>query len=301
MLVAARQRHRPLADDRRHARVGRDHGIAERLAEDLRARTLGDVVLDDLDLALGEHVRLHRRADADHPGDRVGRLDLGRDDEVDVELPLAPELDVLDVGGADHGGRLGCLEPRERARDEVRLVARRAGEHEVGVAHARVGQSAPAGAVRLQRRDVEALADRGEAGRIEVENGHVVLAVESLHDRRSHLAGADDEDLHGGRRVQRRGRRRRAIFATVGPNAPPRRPRRRARSRPRRRCVRLRDAATGDGAAPRTVRLRVLEPGPGDGTARLAWRRLRRRAGRSRPRRQGGEGPGGSRSSTCVP
>ena len=197
----------------------------------------------------------------------MGGLDLRRDDEVDVELPLAPELDVLDVRGADHGGRPGRLEPRERACDEVRLVARRAGEYEVGVAHACVGERAPAGAVGLERRDVEALADHGEAGRIEVENGHVVLAVESLHDRRPHLAGADDEDLHGGRRVHpgedarpavlryRRGMRRPAASPPPSLRCSSSR-----RARPRRRAA---------GVPARPGRRRVCRPGPGQAAPRL--------------------------------
>ncbi len=157
--------------------------VTERLAEDLGARSLGDVVLDELHLAVGEHIGLHGRADADHARDRVGSLDLRRDDKIDIELALAPELDVLDIGRADHGRRLGCLEPGKRPGDEIGLIARRAGEHEVGVAHAGVREGAPAGAIRLERRDVEALADRGETGRVEVENGHVVLAVECRDDR----------------------------------------------------------------------------------------------------------------------
>ena len=180
---------------------GGHNGVSEGLAEDLGGCSLGDVVLDELHLAVGEDIGLHGRADADHARDRVGGLDLRGDDEIDVELALAPELDVLDVGGTDHGRRLGCLEPGERPGDEIGLVARRAGEHEVGVAHAGVREGAPAGAVRLESGNVEALADRGEAGRVEVENGHVVLAVECRDDRRPYLACADDEDLHGGRRV----------------------------------------------------------------------------------------------------
>ena len=55
-------------------------------------------------------------------------------------------------------------------------------------------------------------------------------------------------------------------------------------------CLRLRDAATGHGTAPRAVCRRILEPDPGDSAPRHSRRRLRRRAGRPRPRRQGGEG-----------
>ena len=70
--------------------------------------TLGHVELDHLDLAVGEDVRLPRRRDADDARDRVRGLELGRDDEVDVELALAPDLEVLDVRRSDDRLRLAA-------------------------------------------------------------------------------------------------------------------------------------------------------------------------------------------------
>jgi glucose/arabinose dehydrogenase len=72
---------------------------------------------------------------------------------------------------------------------------------QISAASATDASSPAAGPVGLEGGDAEALADRGEPGGVEVENGHVVLAVERLHDRRSDLAGADYKDLHRGRRV----------------------------------------------------------------------------------------------------
>ena len=96
-----------------------------------------DVELADLHLSVGEHVGLAGGGDADDAADRVCGLELGGDDEVDVELALAPELDVLDVRRADHRRRPRRLAAREHARDEVHLVARGARDDEVGVARRR--------------------------------------------------------------------------------------------------------------------------------------------------------------------
>ena len=83
-----------------------------------------DVELDDLHLALGEDVRLPRGRDAEDPRDRVRGLELRGDDEVDVELALAPGLEVLDLAGADDVRALASSAFGEHRRDEVRLVAR---------------------------------------------------------------------------------------------------------------------------------------------------------------------------------
>ncbi len=91
--------------------------------------------------------------------------------------------------------------------DEVRLVARRACDHEVGVTNACVRERTSAGPVGLDRGDVVAVGEWGQTARIEVQHRDVVLAVKGLHDRRADLAGADDEDLHSGRRVHPRGTR----------------------------------------------------------------------------------------------
>ncbi len=98
-------------------------GVAQRYAEHDARRVLVDVELAELHLALREHVRLPGGRYAEDAADRVRGLELRRDDEVDVELALAPELDVLDARRADHGGRVLGLATREHAGDEVDLVA----------------------------------------------------------------------------------------------------------------------------------------------------------------------------------
>ena len=122
--VAVRDRHRVSADLAHDPRVARDEAaLPERLAEHVGVRELRDLELDHLHLTVGEDVGLQGGRNADHAGDRVRRLDLGRDDEVDVEPTLAPELDVLDVRRPDHRRRARCLDPGEGRGDEVRLVA----------------------------------------------------------------------------------------------------------------------------------------------------------------------------------
>ncbi len=64
--------------------------LLERRADDVRARSVLDVELDDLHLPLCEDVGLSRGGDADRGRDRMRSFELGRDDEVDVQLALSP-------------------------------------------------------------------------------------------------------------------------------------------------------------------------------------------------------------------
>ena len=196
LVVAARKDRVVASDDRRHLRVGRDGGVAERDAEHVAGRVLVDVELSELHLALCEDVRLPGRRDTDDPADRVGGLELGRDDEVDVELALAPEVDVLGARRADHGRRALGLASREHACDEVHLVSRRAGDHEVGGVDPRRCHVLAARPVALEDGDVEASAHRLKTGCLGVEDGDLVLVVEGLHDGRADLPRPDDEDPH---------------------------------------------------------------------------------------------------------
>ena len=66
---------------------------------------------------------------------------------------------------------------------------------------ARVVEGRTAGAVALDRHDVESIRQRGQPRGVDVEHRHRVLVVKRLDDRRADLAGTDDEDPHraGGR------------------------------------------------------------------------------------------------------
>ena len=103
---------RMIADDPESAGIG---ALPQRSPDDRAGSALGHVELDHLDPAAGEDVGLHRRRHADGARDGLGDLDLRRDHEVDVELPLAPGLEVLGARRADHRRR-----PRRSERANVR-------------------------------------------------------------------------------------------------------------------------------------------------------------------------------------
>ena len=172
-------------------------------------RALLDVELDDLNLALGEDVGLTGGGNADDPADGVCSLELGADDEVDVELTDAPELHVLDVGRADHRRRVSSFTPREHPRHEVDLVSRRAGDDEVGVLYPGRGQDAPARPVAFDGHHVVALGERSEPRRLGVEHRDLVVVVESFDDGETDLARSDEKDPHrsGEKRTPATGRR----------------------------------------------------------------------------------------------
>ena len=157
---------------------------------------------------------------------------------------------------------------RDHRRDDVRLVARRAGDQEVGLRDARRREHAPAGAVPLDRGDVVALRERREALLVEVDHGQLVLVVERLDDRRSDLAGADDEDLHRGEVTAPRSSDPVAIVRAREVAA-----RTRLRRRPRRRVRGRRlDAAGRSRAASRRARSRAASRSRSSSPARRASR-----------------------------
>ena len=78
--------------------------------------------LDDLHLAVCEDVRLPGGRHAQDLRDGVGRLQLRRDDEVDVEVALLPRLEVLDLRRPDDRPDLGAQLLRQHRRNQVRLV-----------------------------------------------------------------------------------------------------------------------------------------------------------------------------------
>ena len=128
-----------------------------------------------------------RRRHADGAGDGLRDLDLGRDHEVDVELPLAPGLQVLgalrardDLPAAQRAGL--------QRGDDVDLVAVRRRDHEVGAADAGAHQDGARGAVALDRQDVVAVAERVEAGRVEIDDRDVMLPRAATPPRRSRPA-----------------------------------------------------------------------------------------------------------------
>jgi hypothetical protein len=154
--------------------------------------------LDHLYLPIGEDVGLPGRRDADDAGYGQRGLELGGDDEVDVEKTLTPDSEVLLVGDAGDRLRIGGEPAGEQAGDEIDLVVRGAGDEEVGGGDTSVLEHAPVGAVALDSRHAGGLDQLVQALVIAVDDRELVLAGQSLEDRRSHLPGSDYEDLHLG-------------------------------------------------------------------------------------------------------
>ena len=161
--------------------------------------------LDHLDAAAGEDVGLQRGRHADGARDGLGDLDLGRDHEVDVELPLAPGLQVLGALRAGDDAAAAQRAGLQRG-DDVDLVAVRGRDHEVGAADAGAHEHGARGAVPLHRQDVVAVAERVEAGRVEIDHRDVVLLVQRLDHGGPDLPRADHQDSHRAEDGRRRGR-----------------------------------------------------------------------------------------------
>ena len=180
--------------------------LLERQADDLASASASrgalrrHVELDDLHLAVGEDVGLLGRGNADRARDRMRRLELGGDHEVDLDLPLVPGLEVLGVRGADDRLRVGEL-LRERRGDEVDLVSRRAGDHERRLVDPRVLEDATGRPVPSHGADVVPIRDGLESRRVEVDDRDLVVRVQRLDDGRPDLAGSEDDDLHDVRRL----------------------------------------------------------------------------------------------------
>ncbi len=219
-LVPARHQHPVPADDAGHLRVGGNARLAKRTPDHMlvRARqgplssalgSLGegdagevlgtalarDIELDDLHLTVGEDVGLLSGRHADGARDGVRRLELGGDHEVHLDLVFLPGLDVLRVRGPHDRLRLGEL-LRQRSGDEVDLVPRRAGDHEVRSGDAGVLEDAARGPVPSDRANVVPVGERLQPGRIEINHRDVVLLVQRLADGGADLAGSEEDDLH---------------------------------------------------------------------------------------------------------
>ena len=196
-LLPARDDHPVAPDDARDLGVRGDHRAPQGLADDLVG--LGSdrhVELDHEHLTLGEDVGLPRSRNSDDARDRIRRLELGRDDEVDVELALPPDFEVLDVLRPDDRSSTGREPFGEDAGDDVDLVTGGARDHEVGSDNPCLLENAAARTVTLERQDLVPVGERAELGRIGIDHGDRVLAVERLDDGRPDLACPDDEDLH---------------------------------------------------------------------------------------------------------
>jgi hypothetical protein len=199
--VAVRVDRALAAEDRDDPRVDvRDVllDLADRLADQQAVAVRADG--DQADRAVGELEHLQRLGELDELGDVVGDGLLGDDQVVDRERALADQLGVVLEVGAAH-----ARDPRrdvehlrgEVAGDEVGLVALRRRDQHVGVVGARVAQHRGLRGVAGDGAQVEPVLQLGEARRVGVDDGDVVLfRDEALGDRRADPSGAQDDDLH---------------------------------------------------------------------------------------------------------
>ena len=161
----------------------------------LCGRVGGHVELDDLDLAVGEDVGLAGGREPECGRDRVGGLELGRDHEVDLEVALAPGVEVGGARGADD--RLRARQPLDQHRaDEVGLLARAAADEQVGLLDAGLADHLLGRAVALDRADVVAARERGEPVGGDVDHRDLVLLVERVDQRAADVRRAEHDDLH---------------------------------------------------------------------------------------------------------
>ena len=87
---------------------------------------------------------------------------------------------------------------RYLAGHQVGLVQRRAGDQHVGVFGTGIAQHRRLDAVAHHTTQVHAVLQRGQALRVGVDDGDVVLLRhQALGDALAHTAGAEDQDLHG--------------------------------------------------------------------------------------------------------
>ena len=158
------------ADDARDSRVGRERRLAQRDAEQARVGCSRSTSNSTSCTCPSAKTSVCRAAGhADRPRDRVRRLELGRDDEVDVELALAPHLEVLGVRGAHDRRHPRCETPSRSSPRRCSSRPSRCTRSGGRPPRCRRREHPAAGAVALDRVDVVALRERGEPLLVEVE------------------------------------------------------------------------------------------------------------------------------------
>jgi hypothetical protein len=154
---------------------------------------------DQAGRAAGEFQHLQRLGELDELRDVIGDGFLRDDQVIDREGPVADQLGVvLEVGGPDPRDASRHVEDlgREVAGDEVGLVALGRGDHHVGVIGAGRAQRRRLRGVAHHRAQVEPVLQLGQALRIGIDDGDVVLfGDEALRHRCADPPGAQNDDL----------------------------------------------------------------------------------------------------------
>ena len=158
---------------------------------------LGQAVLHQLQPALGEGLQLHGRRKPQHAGDLPGgglfRVNgHGEAQFLPHEAKLRLILRIADTGdGVPHAQLL-----RHQARQNIQFVAGDRGDQQVRPANLRFLLHLVAGAVAADAHDVVDVDDIFNDLLVFVNDRHPVLGGKLLRQRKTHLTGAHDNDIH---------------------------------------------------------------------------------------------------------
>ena len=154
-----------------------------------------DVELDDLHAAVGEDVGLAGRRQTDDAGDRVRRLELRRDHEVDVDLAVrqASSSSTLVVRTT-----VFAFERRLTRIAQTRFASSRGLQASSRSASStpRLAHDLARGAVALHGPHVVGVGERLQPGGIDVDDREVVLLVQRVDERAADVPGSQHDDLH---------------------------------------------------------------------------------------------------------
>jgi len=200
--IAPRHDALAIAVDRRHARVGVRDMLAQRaqlLTHEQAAAQCTDA--DQAHLAVGKIEDLQRARVMDQLFDVFGDQLLGADPHVDCEPALGEEAVTLEVvAGADAGdlGRRAIQRERDLAGEHVDFIARSERHDDVGIGRSRRFQHARIGGVAVDGADVEAVLQVAQRVLVGVDHRDLVrlFARQVIRGGATHLAGAEDDDLH---------------------------------------------------------------------------------------------------------
>ena len=154
--------------------------------------------LDDLDAVVGKGVALQHARDLQQAEHLVSGVLLRVDGHGEAQL-VAQQVELIGVvRRADAGDRAPAAEPLgKHAAQQVQLVLRRAGDHDVAVLHVRLPHRSGGRAVAADRHAVQRVADVLHHVAVGVHDRDVVpLRRELAGDRAADLAAADDDNLH---------------------------------------------------------------------------------------------------------
>ena len=191
---------RVLAEDRRDARLDVGHVAADihQFMADHRA-AMKRAHRDETHLAAREFEHLQRFRKLDQLDNVIGDDLLGADRMIDREAVAREDLRMRQIVGRadarDAGGRIEEFRG-ELARHEIRFVAARDRENEVGVGCARLGQHQRVRGVAGDGAQIEPVLQHFQPRRLGVDDGDVIgFRTQGLGDGAADLSRAEYDDF----------------------------------------------------------------------------------------------------------